>query len=148
MRWIFIALFLVSCFGKTGPEDRLRGYLNLRLKGGHEKEDIMDYLTGSLKEDIAGMEDEEFNQFSSLNINKAREISILKKNCKEDVCFLTYTFKYSKGVFDGDQEKAQDVSVEIKKTAKLEMSDEKWRISAIDNIKSFVRFNRPIDIYN
>ena len=120
----------------------------MRLSGGHGKEEVMDFLTGQMREDIAKMSDDEFRQFSSLQIKKVRDINVVKKNCKTEVCFLTYTFKYSRSVFDANPQTDRDVDVEVKKVAKLEIDEEKWKISAIDNTKSFVRFNKPIDIYN
>ena len=149
MKWIIPVIFVASCVGKMDAEERLRKYLSLRLEGQvQKKEKVMEFLTGEMREDISGMTEEEFSQFSALNIKKLGRIDVIKKNCKDEVCFLTYTFKYSRPVFNENPQTARDVDVEVKKVAKLERIEEQWKISAIDNTKSFVRFNKPIDIYN
>ena len=147
MKWmLMILLLIISCDETEGPEARLKSYLNLRLKGGHDKEAVMEFLTGEIREDIAKMGEEEFNQFRSLNLNVVKDIDVIQKRCRDDACFLTYTFKYAKSVFDSPPAQKDAVEVEIKKIAKLEMVNEKWRISSIDNMKSFIKFNKAIDI--
>lgn len=148
MRVFILVLLWTSCVGRKSAEERLNQYLDLRLSGNHGREEIMDFLTGEMRDDISNMSDEEFGMFSALQIKKVKDINIIKKNCKTEVCFLTYTFKYSRSVFDANPQTDRDVDVEVKKVAKLEVDEEKWKISAIDNTKSFVRFNKPIDIYN
>ena len=148
MKWIVLSLSLVACQGENDPEGRLRQYLDIRLKGGHDKSEVMGFLTGKMKDELGQMGDAEFEQFRSLKIKNIKGLKVLKKICRsEGVCFLTYTFKYSKAVFDGNPEEAKDVEVEIKKIAKLELIEESWKIAAIDNMKSFVKFNKPIDIH-
>ena len=146
MRWVVIVFLVASCTQKMSAEGRLRGYLKLRLKGDYEREEIVDFLSGEMREDIAKMSAEDFQWFRSLNIEKVKNLKILNKNCKEDICFLTYTFRYSKEAFDSTQSHKKDVEVEIKKVAKLEYLEEQWKITAIDNTKSFVKFHKAIDI--
>ena len=146
MRLIMIIFLAISCYEKMDAAGTLRAYLQLRLQGNYTKEEIEVFFSGEMKEDIAKMNDENFSRFRSINIKSVKDIKILSTNCKEYVCFLTYSFRYSKGVFDGDLVDKRDVEVAIKKVAKLELFDEKWKITAIDNTKSFVKFHKAIDI--
>ncbi len=146
MKWMIIVFLIASCYQKMDAEGRLKEYFNLRFKGDYEREEIGDFLSGEMKEDVLKMNAEDFQRFRSLKIKKIKNLRILNTNCKEEICFLTYTFRYSKKVFDGDQSNNKDVEVEIKKVAKLELLNEQWKITAIDNTKSFVKFHKAIDI--
>lgn len=144
---LFASLLLASCSREAGPEARLKTYLDLRLSGGHGKEEIMGFLMGGMRDDIARMSPEEYRVFDAIGIRRLKAPRVVARRCRGGACFLTYTFKYSKRLFDSPAGgRGKDVEVEVKKVARLEQEGGQWKISAVDNTKSFVKFNKPIDV--
>ena len=137
---------LSSCTGKMGPEEVLKKYVNYRLDGGFDKEEITNLLSDDMKVQIEKMSEAEFKQFKSLKIKSLKSLKVIKKKCQDTNCFLTYSFKYSKGLYDSKVESSKDVEVEIKKVAKLKQIEGIWKVSTIDDLKSYIRFNKPIDL--
>ncbi len=138
----FLLLFFVACNGPGTPESALKGFVNLSFKGSKDKTDYLARLTGPLLAKYSSMGQEEFNKLLIGEGFKKNSFKILIKNCEEQKCFITYVIKYN--------QKGQNSSYDIdtKKVAELVNEDDRWKISDVNDIKTFIDSSEEIRIQN
>jgi hypothetical protein len=142
---LILSLFLLflGCLNQNhSPEDVLKNFVEIRIGNKVSRAEVMEFLTGKLKQSVESISDEEFERFSNLENVKKSSFKILSKSCQKDVCFLTYRLgteiKNSSGEFES----------EIKKIAELKLESGKWYISDVSNIKTYLESVDSINITN
>lgn len=145
MKKTLIALVLIGltfgCSKKNDPENALRDYVNYRFSTSQSKDKLLDMTSGELNLSIQQMTDEEYAQFSDVGRYKKGNLNIALKKCTETTCFITYTLKYQ--VMENDQ---KTIEAEIKKVAKLVQEKDIWKVSDVNNVKTYFDAKQPLDI--
>lgn len=143
----FLLFFLVlssfvSCFNSNDtPEKALDNYIKTITKKNTPRSFYLNHTTGSLYKSISEMTDEEFESFKQLPKIAGINLKVITKICDPNKCTLTYVLSFSSG-------KDLEFSNEIKKIAILELEDEEWKISQVDNLKTFIEGKKELLISN
>ena len=124
-------LLLNSCFVEKAkdPSDILKTYIQLYSSPDIRKEQFLEHLTGDLHSNLDHLTADEFSQYLKQKDYHKRTIKIIRENCLVDTCYITYTLKYIK---------KKELVVETKKIAELKKVSGKWKISSVDNIKTYI----------
>ena len=134
MKWIFpLLLILVSCNqDHQDPESALKSFIETRIGNVVSREQILEKVTGKMKQSLENISEEEFKKFSDLrNINKG-SFRVLSKSCQKNTCFLTYSVSYNT-----NKNGEHTFSTEVKKIAELAIENGRWLISDVTNIKTY-----------
>ena len=145
MKKIFTLIVLVmiaaSCNKQSGPEGVLSEYINKFLSKRMSKREVLEYLGKDLKKSITEMNDVEYNAYLDKNSFEKRSFRILHQSCTDTKCNITYVVKYrQKTLASGEY------NVDVKKIAELQKIDELWKITDIENSKTFIEAKKSIDI--
>ncbi|MBC99627.1 MAG: hypothetical protein CME63_17920 [Halobacteriovoraceae bacterium] len=138
---VFLLLFMFSCNKESTPESALEDFINYRFESGQSKEDILEMTTGPLYEKLNSLTEEELQKFTDVKDLSKRRLKVLIKNCEEDTCYLTYVLRYVKG-----NETPRDYSVEVKKIAQVNKVEEKWLLSDVSNVKTYIESKKELKI--
>ncbi len=137
-----ILFTLLGCDRKNTPEDVLSSYINRFLSEKMSKSEVLEYLGKDLKESIANMDDVEYSAYLEKNSFQKRSFRILLQSCDGDMCNITYVVKYRQKTLAKDE-----YNVDVKKIAKLEKIDGVWKITDIENSKTYIEAKKAIDIH-
>jgi hypothetical protein len=132
---------MISCNKESTPESALEDFINYRFESGQSKEDILEMTTGPLYEKLNSLTEEELQKFTDVKDLSKRRLKVLIKNCEEDTCYLTYVLRYVKG-----NETPRDYSVEVKKIAQVNKVEEKWLLSDVSNVKTYIESKKELKI--
>tara|TARA_Y100000768_G_C23975431_1_gene682788 strand:- start:1268 stop:1675 length:408 start_codon:yes stop_codon:yes gene_type:complete len=132
---------MFSCNKESTPESALEDFINYRFESGQSKEDILEMTTGPLYEKLNSLTEEELQKFTDVKDLSKRRLKVLIKNCEEDTCYLTYVLRYVKG-----NETPRDYSVEVKKIAQVNKVEEKWLLSDVSNVKTYIESKKELKI--
>jgi hypothetical protein len=143
--------FLLSAFliifgcsdGAKSPEGLLKMYAKDISTQNVDKDYYLKYTTGRLRESVEQMSDKDIKTLSRASQLTGVKVNILKKNCQEKKCSLTYIISYNSKTSDN-----VTFSTEVKKVAELEKIDGDWKIASVLNMKTHHESKKPIDITN
>jgi hypothetical protein len=140
---LFVLIFLLpfSCTKKSTPEKTLQEYVDYRFKSSQERDDLLEMTTGSLKERISDMEEEELKKFLTSGTLEKRKLKILLKNCEDTKCFLTYILTYNQGAGN-----PKDFGIEVKKIAQLDKVGESWKLSDVSSVKTYIEAKKDLEV--
>ncbi len=140
---LLLVLLSVSCVDeKISPEGVLKEFIEMRVGQKVSREDILEKLTGKIRQSIEHINDQEFENFSDLKNIKKNSFKILTKSCQKDTCYITYALSYR------NQINNNNVDTEVKKIAEIKNLEGKWLIADISNIKTYHEIIEPIDVVN
>lgn len=140
MKLLLPLLILLSCSKNTSPESTLREFINMRFSNGQNKSDLIQLTTGEFKASLEEMTEEDFKLFTGFTIVK-NSLDISSSNCGLNECAITYVLRYTT-TDDG----VKTMVTEVKKIAQLSYVDDYWKISDVQNLKSFHDSLRPIEV--
>lgn len=134
MKWsMFLMIFAVSCLqDDLSPEAALKTFVESRMGNVVTRESVLEKVTGTMRQSLENISDEEFEKFADLRNVKKDSFKVLSKSCQEKKCFVTYSVSYQ--TQDKDQTK---FNTEVKKIAEMVSEDGKWLISEVSNIKTY-----------
>ena len=164
--FVISVFFLVGCQKEQGAEDVLTDFVGYRFKQNQDIEYLITRSTGKLKlalldlkqkKNSERVEDrEDFSNFIHTNKLLKRSFKILFKKCEKvvyeqsgkdkikngmekDICYITYTVGFDRYDKRLDEDNAKrNYLIEVKKIATLEKISNKWMISDINNIKTYI----------
>jgi len=141
-KFILLSLFiLAACVeDKKTPEAALKSMIESRMGKIVTREDVLDQVTGQMKESLENMSDEDFSKFADLKNIDRNSFKVLSKSCQEKKCFVTYSVAYTTNT-DGKP----SFTSEVKKIAEILNIDGKWLISDVSNIKTYHESLEPIN---
>lgn len=134
-------LFLASaCTSKRGPEETLREYISYAVSGDVSVEGFKSRSAGQLLERLNEMDEADFENYAQemAHVDQNR-IRIHSNTCDQERCSLTYTVTY-----DSKAEGEKIYQVEVRKIAELSKIEEVWKLSSINNVKSYYEGSREI----
>lgn len=138
---LFILLSLVSCFeDNRTPESALKDFIEVRMGSVVGRDEVLKRVTGPMKQSLENITEEEFKEFSDLRNVERESFKILSKSCQDTKCFVTYSLAYK----TKKDEKAT-FSSEVKKIAEMVLTEGKWLISDVTNIKTYHEAASPIN---
>ncbi len=138
---INVCFFLVGCEKNDQPEDVLSSYIEQFLSKSLSKSEALELLGKELKESVAQMDDSDYSGYLERNSFKKRSFRIILKNCHEDKCHITYILKYRQKTLD-----TKEYNIDIKKIAQIEKIEDQWKITDIENLKTFIDAKNSIDV--
>ncbi|MCK5884846.1 MAG: hypothetical protein KAG61_14245 [Bacteriovoracaceae bacterium] len=145
MRYFFtltlVSLLIFSCSKPNNPETVLREYVGYRFQKDQMKSKLLEMTAEQLKQSIEVMTEDEFIQFTDIAKYHKKGLRILTKKCTEIECYITYILKY-----DITNKATKSYSAEIRKVAKLTSVAGVWKVSDVNNIKTFYDSKVPIEV--
>ncbi|MBD66867.1 MAG: hypothetical protein CME62_16815 [Halobacteriovoraceae bacterium] len=105
-----------------------------------DKEYFQKYTTGKLLEKIEELNEEELKKYSNLSHVQKPKVEVLRKNCSQQRCSLTYIIRYNVV-----QNEKVDFKTEVKKIATVIKEDEKWKVEEVTNLKTYHEATQPIN---
>lgn len=140
---ILISLFVFAgCAKKDNSETVLKSFINDFFSQKMTKSDYLDYLAGSLYEEVDAMSDEDFSEYIVTGNYKKKKFKILLKSCSDDHCNLTYILKYAQKGSENEK-----YNVDVKKIAQLDKIDGQWKIMNITNAKTYIESKNTIKVH-
>lgn len=140
---IFLLLILTSCLqDNLSPESALQSFVEARMGNIVTREDILERVTGKMKQSLENITEEEFSQFADLKNVRRDSFRVISKSCQEKKCFLTYSISYK--TKDDKGEKTNFFS-EVKKIAEIVNENGKWLIADVSNIKTYHESMEPLN---
>jgi hypothetical protein len=136
-----VLLISVSCTKKSSSEDVLKGYVKYRFSPAQSKDVLLEKTTGTLKDRISTMTEDEFKSFVSMGKFKMRKFVINLKRCSDDQCFITYTLSYDQ--YQDGQRKYEN---EVKKIAEIRKQEDGWKIADVSNVKTYIDSKEELKI--
>lgn len=138
---LMVAVFsLSSCNKDLSPEDSLRSYIDYSVSSNSTREGFIERSTGSMKERLEAMEDEEFNEFAKeMEHVQKKRVRFNHTSCQDNKCFITYTLSY-----DGQADGVSVYGIEVRKIAELIQEEEEWKLANISNVKSYYEASSEI----
>lgn len=131
---------LTSCNKDLSPEDSLRSYIDYSVSSNSTREGFIERSTGSMKERLEAMEDEEFNEFAKeMEHVQKKRVRFNHTSCQDNKCFITYTLSY-----DGQADGVSVYGIEVRKIAELIQEEEEWKLANISNVKSYYEASSEI----
>ena len=144
LKFVLMALVLTlsSCQKDESPEGYLNRFIDYRFSDGQTREELLDMTSGEIKNSLINMEADELKEFlTATGNNQKRKFKMLHKNCSGKECFITYVLNTNHYT-----DKTKTFEVETKKTAKLVMENEKWLVSEVDTMKTYIEGKKEIII--
>ncbi len=124
---------LCSCFeSNKSPVGSLKAFVK-KATEGLEQGSYKKYAVGELLDSINAMSEEEFKQYQEQSKVGNVRVEVLAKSCNDTKCTITYITKFQTKTSDGSI-----YSSEVRKIAELKMIDEKWKISSVKNVKTYL----------
>ena len=142
MKFVLVALFLLTgCLeDNSSPEAALKNFVEARMGNVVTREYVLERVTGTMKQSLVNISDEEFAKFADLRNVEKNSFKVISKSCQEKKCFLTYSVSY----LTKNKETSAYTS-EVKKIAEILMEDGKWLIADVSNIKTYHEALEPIN---
>ncbi len=142
MKLMLALLFLVtSCMeDSSSPEAALKNFVEARMGNVVTREYVLERTTGTMKQSLENISDEEFAKFADLRNVEKNSFKVITKSCQEKKCFLTYSVSYLTKEKD-----ASKYTSEVKKIAEVLLEDGKWLIAEVSNIKTYHEALEPIN---
>jgi hypothetical protein len=142
MKIIMAFLFLLTgCLeDSSSPEAALKNFVEARMGNVVTRDYVLERTTGSMKQSLENISDEEFTKFADLRNVEKNSFKIISKSCQEKKCFLTYSVSY----LTKDKDASKYTS-EVKKIAEVLLEDGKWLIAEVSNIKTYHEALEPIN---
>jgi hypothetical protein len=142
MKWILAFTFLLTgCLeDNLSPEAALKSFVEARMGQVVTRENILERVTGKMKQILLNVSDEDFQTFADLRNVERSSFKIVSKSCQEKKCFITYSISYL--TKENDQKK---FSTEVKKIAEVVQENGKWLISDVSNVKTYHEALEPIN---
>jgi len=141
VKYLIIFLVLFSCMKKkSSPVNVLKSFIEIRFEKILDKEIIEDFLTGDLLSKFKNYSDDDYDKLFDKKL-KFKNIDILHKNCEEKSCFITYIIKYKK-----IENNLTTLNAETKKIAQIIKVDDHWKISDVNNIKTYYQSKKELKI--
>lgn len=142
MKLMLALLFLVTgCLeDSSSPEAALKNFVEARMGNVVTREYVLERTTGTMKQSLENISDEEFAKFADLRNVEKNSFKIISKSCQEKKCFLTYSVSYLT-----KEQDASKYTSEVKKIAEVLMEDGKWLIAEVSNIKTYHEALEPIN---
>jgi len=122
------------------PEGTLKTFIEARMGSVVTKDFILERTTGTMRQSLENISEEEFNKFADLRNVQKDSFKILSKSCQEKKCYLTYSVAYR----TKDDDKTKFTS-EVKKIAEIVNENGKWLIADVSNIKTYHESLEPIN---
>lgn len=138
---ILMILIVASCTNRNeNPEQVLRDFIDTRFKTNQDMDDLLALATGSFKESLERMQEEDIEIFTKHGMKK-RGLDITHSQCTDNTCSITYVLSVDE--YSGDTLLNKS---ELKKIAKLELINGGWKIADITNVKTFHDLKDPIKV--
>ncbi|MCT4642373.1 MAG: DUF4878 domain-containing protein [Bacteriovoracaceae bacterium] len=132
---------LSSCFNNNDTAlGALKNYVNKIAKGNLSKDDYKDMTTGSLLKSIEQLSDQDFEKLNRTQSIDLEKVKILRESCEIDSCAITYIVEYKSKAADGSSYKTS-----VRKIANLSKHEKSWKISQVDNIKTYHETNDALN---
>jgi hypothetical protein len=136
MKFLILTMTLglaFACKKDLSPEESLRRYIDYSVSDKSTRDGFIERSTGSMKERLEAMEDQEFEEFAKeMSHVQKKRVRFNHTSCQDDKCFITYTLSY-----DGKSEGVSVYGIEVRKIAELVQADESWLLANISNVKSY-----------
>lgn len=136
---VFIVFSVLSCNQDEGPEQVLRGYVNLRFQDGDNFSELLKRTTGELNSDLKSLTKDERLKFDQSAQFKKKALKILSRDCGEKACKITYIISYEREA-NGNPYNAQ-----IRNVANLKLVEGDWKISSIGGLKTYFESKKNIE---
>ncbi len=131
--FILLLVLLCSCMEENlTPESALKDFIESRLGSVVTRQYVLDRVTGTMKQSLENITEDEFGKFADLRNIRKDSFKILSKSCQEKKCFITYSIGYK--TREGDK---TTFTTEVKKIAELVLIENKWLIADVSNIKTY-----------
>ncbi len=142
MKFMLVVLFLLTgCLeDNSSPEASLKNFVEARIGNVVTREYVLERVTGTMKQSLENITDEEFAKFADLRNVEKNSFKIISKSCQEKKCFLTYSVSYLT-----KNKETSAYSSEVKKIAEVLLEDGKWLIADVSNIKTYHEALEPIN---
>ena len=141
--FLFLSVFILfACSGGAkSPEALIEELLSKRQKNLLTREAMLELSYGDLKDEIANMEDEDFDSYTSeLGVTQG-SYKILSSNCESETkCAVTYILTYR-----SDESGERVFTSEVRKVAQMENHEGIWLLTDMANIKTFHESLQPIN---
>src|SRR4051812_42803339 len=99
MKWILSLMLITAACVKedSTAEGALKTFATSRIGSVVQKDFIMSRVTGSLKENLEHVTDEEFEKFADMRNIQQNSFKILTKSCQDEEtkCNITYSLSYN-----------------------------------------------------
>lgn len=144
MKLLICLLFmLTSCLqDNLSPESALQSFVEARMGKIVNREDILERVTGKMKQSLENITEEEFTQFADLKNVRKDSFKVISKSCQEKKCYLTYSISYKT---KDDLGEKTTFSSEVKKIAEIVNENGKWLIADVTNIKTYHESMEPLN---
>ena len=124
---LLLFIFLLSCFGPIGPEQRVKSFYK-DLSNASDIGELRDHFS-------SGVKPEDFElPIEPYQINKIKFIASNQKGPEK--IFLTVDLEFKKNKDD----------IEVRKIVELIKVDDDWKIEKLENIKTYIEIDQSIDI--
>lgn len=134
-------VLLVSCQQPESAEGSLRKYVKYRFSSDQTRDGVLIWLSEPLLEQYQELTDEDFDRLTKMDNLRFKGMRILNSDCTDkSLCYLTYTIKYE--TFSNEN---KTFATEVKKIAEMKKTESRWKISNINNIKTFHDSKKEID---
>lgn len=142
MKFMLVVLFLLTgCLeDNSSPEVALKNFVEARMGNVVTREYVLERVTGTMKQSLENITDEDFAKFADLRNVEKNSFKIISKSCQEKKCFLTYSVSYLT-----KNKETSAYSSEVKKIAEILLEDGKWLIADVSNIKTYHEALEPIN---
>jgi len=137
-----LAIFISCNKTQQGPAETLTSFIEYRFSNNQTKEGLLVYMTSKASEEIQAMSEGDLVDLFKVEKYRKRNFKIVTEKCTEDKCFMTYILEYDVLT----ETKTRDFSSEVKKIAELQKINEQWKVSNIENVKTFVESIKPIEV--
>lgn len=145
--FFMICLFVfVACDkGSKTPEGLVKKFVEEATSTKLDMDFFKANTTGPLLESVEKLETEEFQELltaSRAKLSKVKKprVEISNKVCAGEKCTLTYIVKY-----DYETKTDGTFESEIKKVATVIKEKEYWKVSEVNNVKTYYNAQKPID---
>lgn len=125
---LFTVLMAASCTKKSTPEGFLKEYIYSRYGKKVKKDYILSKATGNFYEEVSSIDGEKLESLLDLSKFSLKKFKVLSKDCGNNTCTISYSIKYKQ---------AKD-TVSSKKIVELSKVEDAWRISQVNNVKTFI----------
>jgi hypothetical protein len=148
---LLAALMLNACTSSSqhaaDPKGRLTDYVaqSFSVKSATDKEQLLSFLTGSVKTRLQGWSDDQFKdafvdskrEFLRLSIREMKSISPTEMQ-------ITYELTYMDSGKNSD--KSHKTQVTDKRLCQMTLENGKWMIADVKNIKELVEYQNEMSI--
>lgn len=137
---LLVATLFASCTKPQGPEAVLNDYVSKLFEGKMTREEVLTYFDGALHDQIKESTQEEFEKIIDMKNHSKKNMKIILKSCEDLKCYITYILKYDQTTTDDKYQ------IDVKKIVELHEIEGKWKITGVDNTKTFIEGKNPIKV--